>query len=382
MDVLVAAILRVPFRTLRFAALGALLAAVPAVPPAQAQLAEDAAHAAPSSRPVSRDETLWREIEALQHGLRSGPSAVVDPDAALRSRRGLLQKTRAYLAAYPGGPRRSAAVQLELETLFEIGTLSGGKYGALRTQVEEYLRHPLGEEALHEAAYWAILCRRLTRHAGQSPPASAPAVGADEDLLAEYRAYLQHYPRSRHVPRMAAKLFDAAEVRNDRDEQRQLVRQLEGAFTEHAVTKLLTARLRRSAAAGLPFSLRFDLADGTRVDTGQWKGDPVLIVVWAGFSEPARACVAAIDDYREHHRELRVVGVNLDGSRQQMRAACQELGLAWPQFNDGLGWANRFAREWGVREVPYVFAVDRAGCLAGSSGAAGWRDLAARVLEN
>ena len=108
----------------------------------------------------------------------------------------------------------------------------------------------------------------------------------------------------------------------------------------------------------------------------------MLIVVWAGFSKPARTCVGEIEAFRRRQPELRVVGVNLDESQQYMSAACRELGLAWPQFNDGLGWANRFALKWAVRAVPWVFVVDRRGRLVGSAGAAGWRELAAITVQN
>ena len=87
-------------------------------------------------------------------------------------------------------------------------------------------------------------------------------------------------------------------------------------------------------------------------------------------------------DGRTEHPELAVVGVNVDESVRRMNAVCSELGPAWPQFNDGMGWANRFARQWGVRRVPTVFAIDRAGRLVGFGGAEAWRELAGSVLEN
>ena len=112
------------------------------------------------------------------------------------------------------------------------------------------------------------------------------------------------------------------------------------------------------------------------------KGRPVLIVVWAGFSPRARACAREVEAFRREQPGLQVVGVNLDGSEKQMDAACRELGLTWAQFNDGLGWANRFARRWGVRKVPTVFVVDRQGRLLGWGGDEGWRELAAAALQN
>ncbi len=336
----------------------------------------------PESQPVSRDEALWQEILAANRALSATEPYSQNVEAALQPRRTLLERARVYLSAYPGGRRRDEVVRLELKALFEIGTLSGGRYQPLQKQVEEYLRHPPSEVALYEAAYWKIRCERLARIAATSQPSSAPVTGNDPALHQAYRSYIQQYPRSRHVPRMATELFDAAAAAGDLAEQRRLAGLLGQHFKGHAVTELLAAQLRRHEAVGEPFSLTFQTIDGSEVDTARWKGRPVLIVVWAGFSERSRACVREIEALRSQQPDLQVVGVNLDDAEQKMTAACRELGLTWRQYNDGMGWANRFVRQWGVRAVPWVFVVDRRGRLVGSSGAAGWRQLALSALEN
>jgi hypothetical protein len=338
--------------------------------------------AVPESQPVSRDEALWQEILAANRALSATEPYSQNVEAALRPRRILLERARVYLSAYPGGRRRDEVVRLELKALFEIGTLSGGRYQPLQRQVEEYLRHPPSPAALYEAAYWKIRCERLARIAASSQPSSAPVTRDDPALHEAYRSYIQQYPSSRYVPRMATELFDAAVAAGDLAEQRRLVDLLGQHFKGHAVTELLAAQLRRHEAVGKPFGLTFQTADGTEIDTAGWKGRPVLIVVWAGFSERSRACVRAIEAFRSQQPDLQVVGVNLDDGERKMTAACDELGLTWPQYNDGMGWANRFARQWGVREVPCAFVVDRRGRLVGSSGAAGWRELALSALEN
>lgn len=337
--------------------------------------------AAAPGQPAPGDELLWQAIAALD-----GDPAATQPfarrlDELAQRRRALLAKAREYLAAYPGGSHRDDVVRLELRALFDIGTLDGGSYGALATRVEEYLRYPPSAAALHEAAYWALHLRRLTRTAGVAAPASAPLGRFDQELLAAYRDYLERYPHSRYVPQMAAALFEAAAARGDDEEQRWLVARLTRDFPEHPVTELLQAQQRRRAAVGQPFGLAFETAAGVRVDTAEWVGRPVAVVVWAGFSAAARDCVRQMEAYRSSHPELLVLGVNLDESPERMSAVCAELGLAWPQLNDGLGWANRFVRQWGVREVPTVFVIDRAGRLAGCVGE-GWRELLARVVEN
>ncbi|MBU0618385.1 MAG: TlpA family protein disulfide reductase [Planctomycetes bacterium] len=335
-----------------------------------------------ASQPTSRDEVLWEEIQAANRALADTQPYSSDLQAARSPRRRLLELARVYLTSYPGGPRRDEVVRLELKALFEIGTLSGGEFEPLRKQVEEYLAHPPSEATLHEAAYWKIRCERLARVAAASQPSSAPVGHRDEAALVAYRDYIERYPRSRYVPRMVTELFDAATEAGNLDEQRRLVELLGREFKEHAVTRLLAAQLSRQEAVGKPFSLTFRTWDGTEIDTARWQGRPVLVVVWAGFCARCRASVPEIDAFRAEHPELLVVGVNLDESEREMTAACRELGLAWPQFNDGMGWANRFVRHWGVRRIPSVFVVDRGGRLVGIRGADAWRELTGSVLEN
>ncbi|HUU95871.1 MAG TPA: TlpA disulfide reductase family protein [Phycisphaerae bacterium] len=335
-----------------------------------------------ASQPVSRDEALWQEILTLHEALVARQAGGAPPSAAaLPRRRTLLERVGLYLTLYPGGPHRDEAVRLELTMLFEIAALSGGEFERLAARVRDYLHNPPSERVLHEAAYWAIFCERLKRSTA-TQPTSVPVTDPDASLLAAYRQYVERYPASRYMPRLATILFEQARRVGDRQTMRRLVKRLSEAFPDHAVTALLTAQLRREEAVGGAFWLRFRGVDGNWVDTREHAGRVVLIVVWAGFDAAARECAASVDAFRQAHPQVRVVGVNLDATRDQMSGACDALGIDWPQFNDGLGWANEFARTWGVRRIPGVFIVDRAGRLVGFAGDRAWEQLAAHALEN
>jgi len=177
-------------------------------------------------------------------------------------------------------------------------------------------------------------------------------------------------------------LYQAASALGDEAALRRITANLERAFPEHLTTKTLQALERRRAAVGKSFPLNGQLADGKPFDISDWRGAPVLVVVWAGFSENGRRCASAIEMYRSTHPAFRVIGVNLDSSQTRMEAACKELGLDWPQLHDGLGWAGEFARTWSVREIPLVVAIDRAGRLIGWGGMVDWRDLATQLAKN
>jgi hypothetical protein len=326
--------------------------------------------------PLSRDETLWREVLDADRALLGNEPYRADSRAAVDSRRFLLQKARLYLRLYPGGSHRDNSIRLELKALFEIGVLSSGGFDPLKAQVEEYLRTRPSDDAVEEAAFWKIQCEGIERENAATQPTSGPVTRGEPSTLAAYREYIDRYPRSRHVPRMSAELFFAAEETGDVEEQRRTAARLEQNFPQHLITKTLVAQLGRGDAIGKPFSIAFRAPDGTEIDTKTWVGSPVLIVVWGGFSEESRESLRAIEAFRATHPEFRVAGVNLDESAERMNATCRELGVGWPQYHDGLGWACEYARNLGVRRVPRIFVVDREGRLADVTGGADWREAA------
>lgn len=338
--------------------------------------------AAPPRAVPTPEEALWRRTLALQV-----EAATTQPlgewfAATLRQRQALLDGIRLYQTLYPGGAYRTEAVRLELATLYELCVLKGGTLGPLRQRVQEYLRGGGADDpAVWEAAYWDIICRRAVPPAATTLPATAPGLPPDEPLLSAYREYLERYPRSPYVPRLAVLLFEAAQRAGDAPQMQRLVELLERHFAEHAATATLAAQWRREQAVGRPFWITFDRPPEPRVDTRELVGRPVLVLVWSAADADGRRLAQRVEQFRQRHPRLGVVGVNVDMRRAVMTAAVAELGLPWPQFHDGLGLANRFAREWGVRRTPAVFVIDAAGRLAGFCEDDRWERLAAEALR-
>jgi hypothetical protein len=320
---------------------------------------------------------FWQRIVALAP-LPSATQLSEDWFETARARRqGLLARTRLYLTLYPGGAHRDDAIRLELTALFELGTLQGGTLAPLRARVDEILRAPPSAAALHEAAYWALLCRRCQNPAPARQPVAAP-LAPDVDPQRAYAEYIAQYPRSQYVPRLAALLLTDAAQRGNRPDIQRIIKQLTEYFPGHATTTQLAAEWRRAALIGEPFwPIVLPLA-GCLVEARDYVGHPALVVVWAGFDEPACCCVLEIERFRRAHPELRVIGVSLDESMAQTTAAAHTLGINWPQCNDRLGWGGAFVRFWGIDHIPYVLAVDRAGNLAATGTGDDWEALARR----
>lgn len=368
-------------RSARVARLVALLLCFASAGDASAQASAPApfAASAPAAQ-ESPEERLWREIVELRD--RQPPAAPFrERVVALREhKQSLLSYVRLYQRLYPGGRHGDDACTIELTTLYELGSLDGGRFDALRQRVGECLDSSSTPEVLHEAAYWRIQLDRVDRYerlAAATQPSSAPLTEPDLETLAAFEKYIDTYPASRHTPRMAERLFFHALSERRLDRCEALAAALQRAHPAHPVAALLAGRLRRERAIGQPFSVRCEPRPGHPLDTADWRGKTVLVVVWLGADRGCRGLAREIDALLDLRPDIRALGVNLDESRQAMDDACRELEIDWDQWNDGHGMAHAFALEWGVREVPLVFVVGPDGRLRDVSSD-GWREAVSR----
>lgn len=354
--------------------------------PAAAVGAEEPRPASAPVRPPSREERLWQRVVGLMQATPATQPFGQWFVAADHQRQRLCDVLRLYLTLYPGGAHRDDAIRLELVNLFELGTLRGGQLDPLRERVNALLAAPPSEFAECEAAYWQIICDRAASPRAASRPTSRPADEpfgpVDDNQRTAYEAYLAKYPRSHYAPRLAALLFEDALQRGDRGAMQAAVAHLEEYFPAHAGTAEVRGAWQRESGVGQPLRARLRLLTGKDVDTADYAGRPLLIVVWAGYDEVARQRVAEIERHRRVHPDVQVLGVSLDEGAEATRAAADTLAIDWPQSNDGLGWGGEFVRAWGVRRIPWVFVLDRAGRLLGSTDGDGWKKWADQALAD
>lgn len=377
------------------------------------------------------DDALWRQIESVRKKCDDGRSAADYFAAAEANRRELLRLVESYLMLFPGGNRRASAIRIELLTLFEIGVIDHGDWRALRERIARYADDPT---ATAEAGYWALVIGD-----GHEPipstPTSAPAAnaltaaitheravppeGAQQNSSettttrpsAEYgepsrapaiRRYAARFREGRHTPELLRELFDAAQRAGDLAAMREIVGALRGKDSvpnaaspgrdaestspatpgTAAGETVLAARLARLEAVGRPFAFEFRIAEGEVIDSEKWRGSPVVIVVWDSRTPSALKRLREVDGARKIHMETRTLGVNLDADVDEMRAVLRELEIAWPQFNDGRGRANAFARQWGIERTPLVFVIDAEGILVCAREDDSWQEELTRIAAH
>lgn len=331
-----------------------------------------AAAQAPQAAP---DEALWRSIETLIHEVRDNTAPVDRRRDRLEALAAMLER---YLTFYPGGPKRDEAVERRFSALYELGVMSGGRFERLCGLVESCQHAPPSPHARVEADYWAILCRSLNR----SFPATQPAFGRlgrtfDDELIADYADFIRTHPASGYAPRLAETVLAAAAQRGDVESVRPLIVQMARSHPESAAVERVLGALARHDAIGRRFVIDFTATDGRRIDSEQWLGRPVLVVVWSRSDPGIGDLLSTVERLRAEAPDLAVVGVNLDEPGRK-----DGPSPAWPQWNDGLGHAHGFVRQWGIDGAGWVFVVGRDGRLLEVARDERWRRAAARALQD
>ncbi|RBY82384.1 hypothetical protein DQ238_03550 [Geodermatophilus sp. TF02-6] len=119
-----------------------------------------------------------------------------------------------------------------------------------------------------------------------------------------------------------------------------------------------------SALVGQPAPpLQGQTLDGGTFDLAQWRGEVVLVNVWASWCAPCRReqpllteAAAALGP-----RGLRIVGIDVRDTPEDARSFLAEAGSAgWPSVRDPEG---THAVEWGTFALPETYLVDRDGTV-------------------
>jgi cytochrome c biogenesis protein CcmG/thiol:disulfide interchange protein DsbE len=130
------------------------------------------------------------------------------------------------------------------------------------------------------------------------------------------------------------------------------------------VTRLEGQPPARSVLLGEPApELTGPTLDGGTFDLAAWRGEVVLVNVWASWCVPCQQeQPLLVSSYRElAPRGLHIVGINVRDKPEEARAFMQEFGQApWPSVQDPDG---HRAVNWGTFALPETYLVDRSGVI-------------------
>lgn len=145
--------------------------------------------------------------------------------------------------------------------------------------------------------------------------------------------------------------------------------------------KILSGEVKPLATrVGQPLQLQFKAVDGRDVDVQKLHGKVVLINFWATWCGPCMEEMPRIKKLYEenHNRGLEIVGISFDKEKSKLESYVKKEGITWPHYFDGKVWDNEVGKDFGMRNLPTVALVDKAGLLRFVNAR---NDLADRVKQ-
>jgi thiol-disulfide isomerase/thioredoxin len=201
----------------------------------------------------------------------------------------------------------------------------------------------------------------LARSGGSMDPAARAAVEAD---IARLR---KDYPNDQRTAVIQLELAVFLE-RRDPSAAESMLRTLETSQDIHvaamAQQQLASLESTRQLAKA-PLDLKFKAIDGTDVDMAKLRGKVVLVDFWATWCGPCRMEIPnVVATYNQLHKAgFEIVGISLDQNKEKLLGYTQQVGMTWPEYFDGKGWANDISSRYGINSIPATWLVDKKGLV-------------------
>ena len=196
--------------------------------------------------------------------------------------------------------------------------------------------------------------REEVRAAARKFQEAHPADRRLAALLAEVATLFDAQPKVKE-----ALLADAQPLAQDAELKARIADDLKRAATVAGST---APRVR---LLGEVVPLSFTSVQGRDIKLADLRGRPVLIVFFAGASQPSVGAIANVQNTLTElpPSSVHVLGVSLDDKREALDAVLKTRALTWPVAFDGKSWESPLVRALGINAVPTVWLLDARGRL-------------------
>ena len=105
--------------------------------------------------------------------------------------------------------------------------------------------------------------------------------------------------------------------------------------------------------------------DGKPISLEQYRGKVVLLdfrAIWSGLClEDTPNVKKVYDTYKD--KGFDIIGISLDNDEKSLRNYLKEHKIPWRQVYSGKRWDSPIAQQYGIRNIPTGWLIDRDGTL-------------------
>ena len=192
-----------------------------------------------------------------------------------------------------------------------------------------------------------------------------PGLVSLDQLDEQAKILRQEFPR---LDESYDPLLSAAQARflnDDLEKAATMARDLSSSPAPDSIKESARNLLQMIERVGKPVSIQFTDLNGNEVNLTKLQGRVVLVDFWATWCtlcmEEMPKVVQVYQDL--HAKGFEVVGLSFDSDRAVLGKALEKQKMTWPQFFDGAGWDNKFAKEYDITALPVMWLIDKQGVL-------------------
>jgi len=195
------------------------------------------------------------------------------------------------------------------------------------------------------------------------------AENAHKTWIENLEQLIQDYPNTISTANAMLRLGQSYEESAKTDDAKTTYSRIVSEFPGTTYAAKAEGALKRLDANGNVLTFSGKSASGATIDIAQLKGNIVLLYFWASWADERGDDVTLLKNTLDRYSRdgLKIVGVNLDNSADDMNQFITKHAVNWPQIHEPGGIDSRPANSLGIQEPPFYILIDKEGKMVSTS---------------